>query len=258
MTNTMINITTFKNIKEIFDTHFIVNIFLHVTILFTILAHFFMYYISSISSDAINNELKSVINDSFKELQEHKSLINNKITNLKEQYSNLIEQYKNNASLLEQTEIINSKLNDISLQISNLQFLSRSLPVPINSNSLHAFLLPNLNDISKYINNLSFDYYLNLFSKNTKTRELVNEQVFSKIKITNYLLILFFVIFVGTLNLAGVLTMEEFGELLLENIITFLFVGIVEVIFFLNIALKYVPLPPSLIFTSFIDALKNK
>lgn len=60
----------------------------------------------------------------------------------------------------------------------------------------------------------------------------------------------------GTLLFAGSISITEVWHIFLENIITFIFVGIVEVIFFLNIALKFVPAPPSLIFTSLLSAIK--
>jgi hypothetical protein len=243
--------------EKIFSTTLIVNIFLHVTILFTILANFFMYYIADISSNAINNELKQSIDESFEPLHKNKSKINDKINTLKQQYDILLKQYNNDKILQSQSSIINSRLNDILLQINNLEFIGGSSPVPISTNSLPALILPNLNDVSSYIKNLSFDYYLDLFSKNNETREKVNKQVFSEIKVVNFLLILFLVIFVATLNFTGAITMGEFGHILLENVITFFFVGIVEIVFFLNIALKFVPAPPSLIITSLLSSLKK-
>jgi hypothetical protein len=252
------SITLVENGSEkIFSTKLIVNIFLHVTILFTILSNFFMYYSADVSSDTINHELKNFIDVSFEPLHINKSKINDKINTLKQQYTNLITQYSNDNTIQTQTSMISFKLNDILLQINNLEFLGGSLPVPISTKSLPALILPNLYDVSSYIKNLSFDYYLDLFSKNNDTREKVNNQVFSEIKIVNFLLILFIVIFIGTLNFTGSLTMGEFGNILLENIITFLFVGIVEIIFFLNISLKFVSARPSLIFKSLINSLKK-
>lgn len=242
-------------IEKIFNIDLIVNILLHVTILFTILSMFFMFFIASISSDAINNELGSAVKegfnylkDSFDHLKEDET-INNKIIDLKKEYDNLVSLYNNNKLLNSETLNINSKINDILLQINNLQFLNKSMDIPITYSSLP--------DISNWMKNLSFDYYLNLFSNNNITREKVNSQLFSEIKIINFLLILFLIIFVGTLNFAGKLTMTDFGYILLENIITFIFVGIVEIIFFLNIALKFIPTPPSLIFKSLIESLKK-
>lgn len=45
-------------------------------------------------------------------------------------------------------------------------------------------------------------------------------------------------------------------HILLENLITFIFVGLVEFLFFTNIALKFVPAPPSLLISSFINKFK--
>jgi hypothetical protein len=242
-------------IEKIFNIDLIVNILLHVTILFTILSMFFMFFIASISSDAINHELKSSIKDSFDYLKDgfdhlkEDETINNKIIDLKKEYDNLVSLYNNNELLNSETLIINAKINDILLQINNLQFLNKSMDIPITYSSLP--------DISYWMKNLSFDYYLNLFSNNNITRERVNNQLFTEIKIINFLLILFLIIFVGTLYFADKLTMTEFGHILLENIITFIFVGIVEIIFFLNIALKFIPVPPSLIFKSLIESLKK-
>ena len=266
--------------EKIFSITLIVNILLHVTILFTILAIFFMFFIANISSDAINHELKHSIDDGFDHLKENKSIIN-KINNLKNEYTNLVSQYTNDELLKSETLNINSKLNDILLQINNLQFLDGSLNESLNGSlneSLNgsfngllngsfngsfngsingSLVIPNIDDISNWMKNLSFDYYLNLFSKNNTTREKLNNQIFSEIKMINFLLILFLIIFVGTLNFAGILSMNEFKYILLENTITFIFVGIVEIIFFLNIALKFIPVPPSLIFKSLIESLKK-
>jgi len=47
-------------------------------------------------------------------------------------------------------------------------------------------------------------------------------------------------------------------HILKENIITFLFVGIVEYLFFMTIASKFVPAPPSLLVNSLFETFKKK
>jgi steroid 5-alpha reductase family enzyme len=42
-----------------------------------------------------------------------------------------------------------------------------------------------------------------------------------------------------------------------ENVVTFMFVGLVEYLFFTQIAFKYVPTPPSTMITSLIDSFKK-
>lgn len=47
------------------------------------------------------------------------------------------------------------------------------------------------------------------------------------------------------------------SSIIKENIITFIFVGIVEYLFFTQIAFKYVPAPPSTMLTTIIDTFKK-
>ena len=48
------------------------------------------------------------------------------------------------------------------------------------------------------------------------------------------------------------------GKLVIENIIVFIFVGIVEYMFFTNIAIKYVPAPPTLLVKTIINRIRAK
>jgi len=48
------------------------------------------------------------------------------------------------------------------------------------------------------------------------------------------------------------------GRLILENVIIFSFVGVVEYLFFVNIAMKYIPAPPSLLIKTIINRVKDK
>ena len=47
-------------------------------------------------------------------------------------------------------------------------------------------------------------------------------------------------------------------DLVVENIVTFLFIGIVEYLFFVNVAFKYIPAPPSLLTASFVNKFKSE
>jgi Na+-transporting methylmalonyl-CoA/oxaloacetate decarboxylase gamma subunit len=48
------------------------------------------------------------------------------------------------------------------------------------------------------------------------------------------------------------------GRLILENVIIFAFVGVVEYLFFVNVAMKYIPAPPSLVVKTIIATLREK
>ena len=73
------------------------------------------------------------------------------------------------------------------------------------------------------------------------------------------------IIVIGLIILTGISTLY-FGvgqcapvlEILKENIIIFIFVGFIEYIFFINVALKYIPAPPSLLVKTIIDTAKTQ
>ncbi len=234
--------------ENIFSTELIVNIVLHITILYTILANFFMFYIANITTDAINNELKHAVDDAFKPLIKNKNEITNKINELKAQY-NLLLKLTDNKDLQ-----YFSKINDIKLQIENLTFLNYSAPVLNYSTGISNF---DVNNLSNYFKNMSFDYYLDLFNTDAPLRKAVNAQLFSQIQIVNVLLVLFLFVFIGTLLYSGGISYDIVWHLIIENVITFIFVGIIEFAFFLKIAIKFIPAPPSLIFKSLLSSIKT-
>ena len=268
--------------ESIFSTELIVNIVLHVAILFTILSFFFKLMIAKLSSDAINHEIEKSVEDSITPLFKEKDIIKNKINSLIAEYNKLkielnsilpetINRTKNfinkldlNNQLVDNNQInnnivenIRNKMNIILLQINNLEIMRDSLPANIAGSILPTI---TIDDVINYIKQFPFpfDYYLELFSKDHPARKRVNIEVFRSINITNFLIILFLIIIVSTLFYTNNLTYNQFKHILLENVITFTFVGIIEVIFFFFIALKFVPAPPSLILTSLIENISNK
>ena len=202
---------------SILEPKFALNILIHVAILFTILLLFFIKIISHLASDAINKELEHVINNAFKNIKKE----------------NLLD--KNFPEL--------SKLkNRVLSEIPDLSELSK---------------LPKLSEIPELGINDSLDYFLNLFSKEDNTRYQVNNELFDKIKIVNIIIVAFVFIIGALFVYNNIVSIDEIKHILIDNIVTFIFVGIVEVLFFLNIALKFIPAPPSLIFTSFISSFKK-
>ena len=241
--------------KNIFNTELIVNIIVHVVILFTILSFFFKLFIAKVSSDAINHEVKKAVEDSLSSLYKQKDTIKSKINNLVISYNDFKNELVTLSENSQERPLILNKMNDILLQINNLHIISEILPIDSINNFLPTI---TMDDVTNYIKKapIPFDYYLNLFSKENLTRKRVNDSVFSLINITNFLLVLFSIIIIGVLFFINALSFDVLKHILLENVLTFIFVGIIEIIFFLNIALKFIPAPPSLIFTSLIDNLK--
>lgn len=47
------------------------------------------------------------------------------------------------------------------------------------------------------------------------------------------------------------------GRIVMENMVVFAFVGVVEYLFFVNVAFKFVPAPPSLLVNSMVDQFKT-
>lgn len=213
--------------NSILNPKFALNILIHVAILFTILSVFFSKVISNLAANAINKELEHVIKDSFKPAKLYKDKLLQKFNDLKDNVSE----------------------NDT--QLNNIKFLLAKIN---GDNNLPSFPI----ELVKNMGEDSFNYYLKLFSNEDRTRLRVNTELFDKIKIVNILIIGFVVIISSLFIYNNIVSFDEFKHILLDNVVTFIFVGVIEVLFFLNIALKFIPAPPSLIFTSFIESMKDQ
>lgn len=167
------------------DTTFGVNIGFHSLILFTFLSVFFVFYISNVSKQAMESELKENI------------------------HSGLMSQLK-------------------SLPIESKQLLRR----------------------------LPYDQLTKMFSKPEKAMEMNNKWLFSTILTVNVLLWTMLIFSVVLLN-KNCGQNIDIQHILIENGVAFAFIGIVEYLFFTHIALKYVPVEPSVIPKEFLNSLQN-
>lgn len=223
-----------------FNSQFSFNVLLHLTILYTILSLLFMN-ITKVSSDAINGEINSIIEDIIKDtkikIKENETIIKKKILEGLEKTNPLREKIENNSifNLIKDNE--------------TLKELSKK------------YNMPNL---VKYINNLSimknrnnYNYWLKIFKKDDSTREKNNNQVFFYIKFVNVLLVSFLLFFAYYIYVNKTITINDFKVIILENILTFIGVGVVEYLFFTNVASKYIPVVPSQLYELFITTLKN-
>ena len=211
------------------------NILAHVTILFIILSIFFTKYVCNISSNIINNEIKTIVKEGMKKTSEEILKIKNQLTDSINLQNNLIENFENTDNLDEKIDIKNqieqtfNKINELKDQI-NLE-IKKKFP---------------------------YDYYVNLFSQDDITRKSINNEVFFYIKFTCILLIIFLVLVTFYLLKTKSITIDQIKEISIENVLTFIFVGIVEYVFFTNVAMKYIPIEPSLIFKSLINSLNKE
>lgn len=220
--------------NSILNPKFALNILIHVAILFTILSLFFSKFISKVASNAINNEIQHIIESSISSSKDYKQQLLDKYNELKK----------------------NALINDELINNDKIQNIKRLLEQIPNTNiNIPSF---SIDDLVKNIDYSTFDYYLKLFSKEDRTRQNVNTQVFNKIMTANIIIVIFVIIISILFIYNKMVSFNEFKHIMIDNIVTFIFVGIVEVIFFINIALKFIPAPPSLIYTSFIDSMKEQ
>jgi hypothetical protein len=166
-----------------------INIAIHVVILFTILSVFFMMYVSKISTEALNGELKDAIDKGLDTL------------------------------------------------ISNIPEDSRE-------------------KVISYVKKLPLDGFKRYYTGVDPFVAMYNKWLFR----TNIILIISMMLAV-TMGV-GLLIYScqqciDIKHIIKENIITFIFVGIIEYVFFTKVAIKYIPSLPSTIITSAINSLKN-
>lgn len=260
-----IALQTTHPLTNIISHKFFFNIALHITILFTILSWFFLLYIKKISADAINGELVSLIDNFFDSLKQ-KKIINKKLNEYTRKFKNILNKMEIDPT---DTKLINqllsvhnddpqiNKLKQIYIEITTIKFLlNDNSSDNLNIINILNYNLANTNTNSN-TKNLLFDYYINLLSKEDSTRKLVNEEISNKIMFTNALIIGFFLLYTFSLYATNSLSLHDITEVTIENIITFIFVGIIEVIFFIKIIFNYIPSPPSLIISSLLENIKN-
>jgi len=230
------------------------NILLHVTILFTILSLFFRYYICKVSSDAINDEVKHLIQKNIKKARLSLEQIKYKIGEYKEIKNYLINAYT--ASVEPSSKLqLQDKISEVTKKLNNLKVL---LPQFIDTNNeiIDTNIINNIT--SNITDNFSYEYYEKIFSEEDLTRQKVNNEIFLYIKVVNILLILTLLLFGFYLVKTNSLNKIEMKTIVLENILTFICVGFVEYLFFTKIILKFIPAPPSTIITSLISSLKEE
>jgi len=100
-------------------------------------------------------------------------------------------------------------------------------------------------------------YYKKLFSTPSENTTIINNNLFSKMTHFIVLLYIILILFILVLYLTNNLTMIQLFSVIVENIITFIFVGIIEYLFFKNIAFKYIPVLPSKVYNLLIDNIKK-
>lgn len=113
----------------------------------------------------------------------------------------------------------------------------------------------NKNNVKTILKNLPLERVSKVYSEEDKVRKYNNENVFRAIRMT---IVLFVIILLVVIAVAKLLCHNiPMKHLLIENIVIFFFVGIVEFSFFKYIILKYIPVEPSFITTYMLEKLKS-
>jgi hypothetical protein len=225
----------------------VLNIFIHIVILFTVLSLFFMIFTSKIEAEHIDAEIGLLIDKAVHDSVFSIDNINSKIHRYEQLQNKLIENFDNNTN---NNNAMSKEVEKITVIINNLKLIASS----IVNGDVYA-----TEEITKIVNftqeNFSYDYYEKLFSSEDYTRKKINNLLFDNIKIVNTLLIFILILFVLYLFNTKQIDINDFKLVVIENIITFMFIGLIEVFFFFNIILKYIPAPPSLLSSSFLNNL---
>jgi uncharacterized phage infection (PIP) family protein YhgE len=190
-------------------------------------------------------------NNNIKQISETMNSANELNDNIKE-VINTANEIKDNINVKQ----IFEKVNEVKDNININQILDTANKLKDTNN------VKQINDKVKEIkdkvtDNFSYDYYVNLFSKEDDKRAKINNQILFYMNTTNILIVIMLILFTYYLIKTKSVNVEEVKYLLFENMLTFIFIGVIEYLFFTRVALNFIPAPPSLIAKSFINALKN-
>jgi len=120
------------------------------------------------------------------------------------------------------------------------------------SNAMKLFKLPfNLP------NNFNLNKLINVLSDPDLNTKIYNELLLNSLTIVNILLWAGLIIVVGILKWYNWNTLE-LSVIVLENLLIFSVVGIIEYLFFTRIAFKFIPVEPSFIKSQLIQILQNQ
>jgi len=189
----------------------IINILMHMLILFTILNIFFNKFVKKLTTELINKELTHSIDDMFNANQ---------------------DQIKQNQDQIKQNQDKNQdKMKQLREQLKNNNIL-------LDSNY--------------------YEYYSKLFQNEDIQRNYINESVIENINMFNITLVIIFILFLIFSFYYHLINQDNFAKIILENVLTFICIGVIEYLFFTHVAIQFIPVEPSYIAKSFINNMKKK
>ena len=273
--NTDISESKLSHIIEI-----ILNIFLHVTILFTFLTFLFTIIITPLAKDLFKSEVGHLIETAVSNIpinnknSEHYNDTSNQQIEHVGSYPDDIDQ-----SLLESTKSNDSNLLNKLLTDYDKLNLNKSMSKDDKKTNLKRLLtvykstIPELNNMNDEQLDQLVDLIITIQTDVIENPKLINKYI-KEYNSPNYLInvhnndivsiaksisLIFFIISILLIIFVKFSCNEciNVTKLVSENIITFIFVGIVELWFFQNYAFKFVPAAPSLLISSSFDTVKQ-
>jgi len=201
---------------------FMLNAFLHVSILFTFLVCLYIFIIRNLSVDTFKSEIGHIIDTNINSL--FTTPINLKQFN--DEYS-----YKINLlnTLNKQLNLSNNTHDDVKTLTDAVTFASSP----------------------KLINN-----YINQYDK---PNYIINQHNDNILNYGIYISIIFFSISIILITAVKLSCSDcsNVTKLITENVLVAICIGAVEYWFFINYAVKFSPAPPSLLMTSAINTIKS-
>jgi len=119
-------------------------------------------------------------------------------------------------------------------------------------NTMKSFKLP-----FNIPNGLDLNKLIQLYSKPDQTTEIYNDLLMKSLIIVNILLWIGLIIVISILKYYNWDTLE-LSVILLENFLIFIFIGIIEFLFFTRVAFKFVPVEPSFMKSQLIKTLQSQ
>ena len=210
----------------------ILNGFLYVSILFTLLTFLFTVVIAPLAKSAIEQEIGNVIDNATQSLPQI-DLTLDSMTNRKQKeetlrkFIDIYNEYSGKTSTID-TYTVDNIIDNVDTLYSI-----------INSDN----------------NSKIFDNYIQQYNKPNYVIDTHNTGILSYGKNISIIFLVISIILIISIKIACPNCLN-ITKLFVESILTFVFIGIVQYWFFTNYVFKFVPASPSLLYTSVVDAIK--
>ena len=211
------------------STFMILNIFLHITILFIFLYFLYTFIIVDISINAFKSEISHIIHD-----------------NITANIPSLVDLQKYAKDYNYKISLLNNLNNNFGLSADyNILLQENSDAITAISNAINSITTPTL-----------LDNYIQVYSKPNYVIGVHNNNTLSTGLNIIFIFSILTILLIATVKVScGLCT--NVTKLVIENVLTFIFVGGLEYWFFMTYAVNFIPAPPSLLMSTAINSIKE-